>query len=227
MINKIHGWAKDYLQAAHAHVHAVLVKKPPKHFLGHIVHGKKPIILIPGYLEKWNFLRTIANPLSHAGHPIYVVKNLGYNSKEIHFSSKLVFELINEFNLKDVVIISHSKGGLIGKYMLSFNNDDGVIEKLIAVATPWAGSNIVKLVPHKSAKELHPKSEIIEKLKQQDKINHKIVSIYGVYDNHVWPTKSCHLDGAKNIEVNTHGHHTILFDKEVVKIIEKEFEISK
>lgn len=225
MIGKIYDWIKDHIQATHAHLHTIIIKEPPKNFLGHVVVGKKPIILIPGYLEKWNFLRKIANPLSHAGHPIYVVENLGYNTREIHYSAELIRELINKNSLKNVILISHSKGGLIGKYLLSFNNVDG-IEKLITVATPWAGSSIINFIPLKSAQELNPKSEIIEKLKLQDKINHKIVSIYGIYDNHVWPTKSCHLDGAKNIEINTHGHHTILFDKNVIKIVEKEVEIT-
>ena len=222
MIKKIHGWIKDYIQATHTHIHTIIIKEPPKHFLGHIVVGKNPIILIPGYLEKWNFLRKIANPLSLAGHPIYVVNNIGYNTRDIHFSAELVRELIDQNNLKNVILIAHSKGGLIGKYLLSFNNTDSAIKKLITVATPWAGSHAAKFIPHKSAAELHPESEIIEKLRQQNNINHKIVSIYGVYDNHVWPTKSCHLEGAKNIEVNTHGHHTILFDKNVIKIIETE-----
>ena len=224
MIKKIHGWIKDYIHAAHAHVHAIIIKEPPKHYLGHIVPGKKPIILIPGYLEKWNFLRKIANPLSLAGHPVYVIKNLGYNARDIQFSAELVRELIDQNSLKNIILISHSKGGLIGKYLLSFKNEDGTIEKLITVATPWAGSNIIKLIPLKTSKELHPRSEMIEKLKQQNQINHKIISIYGVYDNHVWPTKSCHLNGAKNIKVNTHGHHTILFDNNVIKIVEKEVE---
>ena len=224
MLRKIHGWIKDYLHATYTHLHTIIIKEPPKHFLGHIITGKKPIILIPGYLEKWNFLSKIANPLSHVGHPIYVVKNLGYNTNEVHFSAELIHELIRENSLKNIILISHSKGGLIGKYLLSFKNEDGAIEKLIAVATPWAGSHAAKLIPHKSAKELRPNSEILEKLNIQSKVNHKIVSIYGIYDNHVWPTKSCYLDGAKNIEVDTYGHHTILFGNDVVKIIEKEVE---
>jgi len=173
-------------------------------------------------LEKWNFLRKIADPLSRDGHPIYVIRGLGYNTKEIYVFAKLIRELIDEKHLKDVILVSHSKGGLIGKHLLAFCNGDNVIKKLITVATPWGGSYIVNFIPHKSSKELHPAHKTIKILSEQKQINHKIVSIYGVFDNHVWPTKSCHLEGAKNIEVNTHGHHTILFNKEVIEIIQEE-----
>ena len=57
-----------------------------------------------------------------------------------------------------------AKGGLIGKHILAFNNLDGKIKKLIAIATPFGGSHAAKLIPHKPAKELHPKSEIIKTL---------------------------------------------------------------
>ncbi len=224
MIKRIHEWIKDYSHAIHAHAHSVITKKPPKHYLGHIVEGKKPIILIPGYLEKWNFLRALADPLSLKGHPVYILRNLGYNARDIHFSARVVRELIDEKKLKDVILIAHSKGGLIGKHLLAFDNNDGTVKKLIAVATPWAGSQAAKFIPHKSSKELHPHNEAIRALKQKVEVNHKIVSIYGIFDNHVWPTASCHLDGAKNVEVNTHGHHTILFDKKVVNLIDKEVE---
>ena len=170
------------------------------------------------------FLKAIADPLSLKGHPIYTLEHLGYNTKTIHHSAKLIRELIDNEKLQNVVIIAHSKGGLIGKHILAFNNLDGKIKKLIAIATPFGGSHAAKLIPHKPAKELHPKSEIIKTLQAIKNVNSKIVSIFGVFDNHVWPRSSCVLDGAKNIETNAYGHHKILFNKKVRDIIITEVE---
>jgi hypothetical protein len=40
------------------------------------------------------------------------------------------------------------------------------------------------------------------------------------YDNHVWAEKGSYLDGAlDNIKVNVSGHHKIISNKEVVRII--------
>lgn len=225
MFERTVGWIKDYFQAARWLGHSFIFKVPPKHYLGHIVEGKDPIILIPGYLGKWNFLKMIADPLSRLGHPIYVLEHLGFNTKDIHKSAKIIRELIDEKKLKNVTFIAHSKGGLIGKHFLAFDNQDNAVKELIAVATPWGGSHAAKLFPHKTARELYPHSEAIRTLKHRSDVNDKIVSIIGFYDNHVWPTESCLLEGAKkNIKVDTYGHHTIIFNKKVVDLIVKEVE---
>ncbi|MBI4114904.1 MAG: alpha/beta fold hydrolase [Candidatus Niyogibacteria bacterium] len=223
-VKKAAYWVHDYLYALHMHSHAFLIRKQPGHYLGHVKEGKTPIVLIPGVYGKWNFLKAFADPLSRAGHPMYVLEHLGYNAKEIHHSAKLVRELIDEKKLHNVIILAHSKGGLIGKHVLAFDNVDDRVKKVIAIATPWKGSNIVKIFRHKSFTELHPESEIIKKLHAQNHVNHKIVSIFSEFDNHVWPTESCRLEGAKNIQVEVWGHHKILFNRNVRDIVIKEVE---
>ncbi len=224
LFRKLGYWVEDYIHAIHKQSYAFIFLKPPKHYLGDTVEGKSPIILIPGIYEKWHFLKYIADPISLKGHPVYALEYLGYNTNEIKHAAKLIRELIDEKKLDDVVIISHSKGGLIGKYILAFLNKDQKIKKMITVATPFAGSYIVKYLPHHPAKELHPDSEIIKELDVKREVNSKIVSIFGIFDNHIWPKSSCFLVGAKNIQVNIHGHHKILFNKEVKEIILSEVE---
>jgi pimeloyl-ACP methyl ester carboxylesterase len=222
MIKKITNWVRDYFHLMRGH--AFMFHKPPKHYLGYILEKKSPVILIPGIYSKWQFLKAIADPISLKGHPIYVVERLGNNSGAIHHSSKIVRELIEEKNLRNTIIIAHSKGGLIAKHLLAYDNADGRVVKVIAIATPFHGTNLVKFFHSSAFRELHPESEIIKKLHSQSGVNHKIISIFGEYDNHVWPTESCRLDGAKNIQVNTHGHHKILFNKQVQDIILNEIE---
>jgi predicted alpha/beta hydrolase family esterase len=223
-IKNLSYWIRDYLYAIHRHNYSFIFRKPPKHYLGYVKENKAPVILIPGLYEKWHFIKAIADPLSLQGHPIYVLEHLGYNTKEIGHVAKLIRELIDEKKLRDVVIVAHSKGGLIGKHLLAFDNQDGKIKKLIAIATPFSGSHIVKFIHHKSAKELHPDSEIIKKLTNEKRIDHKIVSIFGTFDNHIWPESSSYLEGAKNIQVKAYGHHKILSNREVKNIILAEVE---
>lgn len=214
-------WFRDYLCLIHKQGQSFIYKKPPEHYLGHVVENKKPIILIPGIFEKWNFLKAIADPLSLMGHPIYILENIGYNNIKIDYASKLVLEFIEEKKLKQVIVIAHSKGGLIGKNILLSNNNSQV-DKVIAIATPFNGSRIGKLIFHKAVREILPDSKIIKSLSATKDINHKIVSIFGVFDNHIWPRSSCYLDGAKNIEVEVGGHHKILFDRRVREVIVSE-----
>ena len=221
-MHKLGHWVRDYFHAAAKQAESVLFRRPPSHYLGHVVHGKCPLILIPGVLEKWHFLHTIAEPLSKQGHPIYVLEHLGYNTRDIHKAAKLVRELIEERDLRDVVIIAHSKGGLIGKYVLAHENHDGRVRKVIAIAAPFHGSRIVHLAPVRFLRELGPSSEVVRRLHEAAHVNQHIISIYGAFDNHVWPEESCRLDGARNIQVVAHGHHAILSSAEVLEIVHKE-----
>jgi triacylglycerol esterase/lipase EstA (alpha/beta hydrolase family) len=223
-VKNLKHWVLDYVHLAHKHSWAFVYRKPPTHYLGHIIEGKNPIILIPGVFEKWHFLKVVADPLSLKGHPIYAVEHIGYNTKEIHRTAKLIRELIEEKNLRRVIIIAHSKGGLIGKYILAFHNQDERVEKVITIATPFQGSGIVKFVPHRALKELSPESSVVQALSERKEVNHRIVSIFGIFDNHVWPESSCNLEGAKNIQVETYGHHRILFSAKVREIIMSEVE---
>lgn len=223
-VRNLKHWIADYLHAIHRMGHVFIVQKPPAHYLGYTKENKAPIILIPGMFSKWNFLKSIADPLSLKGHPIYVLGHLGYNTQEIHHASKLVHDFIEEKGLDKIIVVSHSKGGLVGKHVLAFHNRQNKVKKLITIATPFGGSEIAKIAPLKSVRELVPESEIIQTLQQKKEVNNKIVSIFGVFDNHVWPESSCRLEGAKNIQVNAYGHHKILASKEVVEAVLVEVE---
>jgi|WetSurMetagenome_2_1015567.scaffolds.fasta_scaffold00331_7 triacylglycerol lipase len=220
--NMIFQWIDDYFYLVKGRL--FLFIKPPQHYIYHVLENRPTIILIPGLHEKWHFLKTVADPISLTGCPVYIAEQLGYNDKAIDYSAKLIRKLIEEKNLNNIIIIAHSKGGLIAKYLLAFDNQDERIKKVIAIATPFHGSQLVEFIPTKVYKELGPESPMIEKLNSQTAVNNKIISIFGKFDNHVWPTESCRLEGAQNIQVDVYGHHKILFDEKVRKIILEEIE---
>ena len=188
---------------------------PLKHYLGHVLVGKEPVILIPGITIKWGFLRKLGDKISMSGHPTYVVPKLGLNFTDISTSAQIVREIINENKLKNVIIVAHSKGGLIGKYLLVNFNQDNRIKKVIAIAAPFSGSPLAKMIPHRSFRELRTTSKIIADLNSQQGVNSRIISIIPTFDNHVWQEANSFLKGAKNIQVNVRGHHKVLFSKEV------------
>jgi pimeloyl-ACP methyl ester carboxylesterase len=218
-VQNIGHWIRDYAYFLRGASLAFIYRKPPTHYLGHVIQSKKPIVLIPGVFLKWQFLKAVADPLSLQGHPIYAIERIGYNTKEIHASAKLIQDFIKEKNLRHVIIIAHSKGGLIGKYLLAFHNQEERIEKVVAIATPFEGSNLARWMPFRTTKELAPKSMVIGALSERKEVNHKIVSVFGVSDNHVRPVASCYLEGAKNIQIETRGHHQILFDKKLKEVV--------
>jgi triacylglycerol lipase len=220
---KLKYWLVDYLHMLRGHA-ATFLYREPSHYRGYVIEGKPPIILIPGVYSKWQFLKKIADTLSLAGHPIYTIPKLGYHTESVARSAALVRELINEKKLEKVIILAHSKGGLVGKYLLAYGNSDERVVKVIAIATPFQGSHVVRFLPFGPLRELHPESGLIKDLYARHDVNGRIVSIYGTKDNHVWPSAHCILDGAKNIQVPVNGHHKILFSKKVLEIVKQEVE---
>jgi triacylglycerol lipase len=219
MLHTLGHWLRDYVHMARLHAYRIVYRKPPEHYLGHIVAGKVPVVIIPGIYEKWQCMKPIADALSLEGHPVYVLPRLGDMLRAIPESAALVRELIDERHLTNSAIVAHSKGGLVGKYLLAFHNADGAVRRMIAIATPFGGSRIARLIPGAHYRELDPESPILQKLGVAGRVNDRITSIFGVFDNHVWPTESCHLEGAENIQVPVHGHHKILFDRHVREIV--------
>lgn len=221
-MNKFSAWVKDYAHLLRYGTMMYFRRTPPRHYLGHVVEGKAPVIILPGVFNTWAFVSPIADQLSLLGHPIYVVPKLGNNIGDISEAAKKVREVIVENNLVDVILVAHSKGGLIGKYVLAYENGDYKVKGLIAIATPFHGTAITKLVPSGHVSELAENSQIIRDLITQRQINNRIVSIYPSYDNHVWHEQGSFLEGAlENIQVKITGHHRVLYDKQVQKTVVK------
>ena len=235
------GWITDYYHMIRGGVAMTLHTKPPHHYLGHIVPKKPPVIIIPGILLSWGFMKHMGDKIYHAGQPVYVVPQLKYNLYSIPTSAKIVRtvtvhaipklghippnlehgakairDVLEQNDIRGAVLVAYSKGGLIGKYLLAHYNKDHRVKGMVAIATPFSGSALAKLVPRNSFQELQEDSRIIRDLEAHTAINHQIISIYPEYDNHVWAKNGSFLDGAlDNIQVNIYGHHKVLFNKKV------------
>lgn len=213
-------WIIDYLHMARGGVSMFVHSKPPKHYLGYTLPDKCPVILIPGIFGKWAFLKHLGDKISLSGHPVYVALELGYNIKDIPTSASIVRKIIDTNNIKNCVVVAHSKGGLIGKYLLTYLNSDNRIKGMVSIATPYSGSAIVKLLPPiKWLRDFTTTSEMLRELASHKEVNSKIVSISPEFDNHVWTKEGSYLEGAENIKVNEKGHHKIVYNPEVEKII--------
>lgn len=129
-------------------------------------------------------------------------------------------EVIEENNLNNIIIVAHSRGGLISKYLLLHENPDKRVNGVIAIATPWHGSSMAKFFPHSAVRELSPESKIIHDIENHSEVNNKIVSIIPSFDNHVWHPKGSFLEGAmQNINAEVAGHHLVLNDKKVWNLV--------
>lgn len=191
----------------------------PKHF-AQSDSRKSPVILLAGMSLRWQFLRHLGIRISLEGHAVYVVPGLGRNFLSVAASAQLIRKLIEKNDLRDVVIVAHSKGGIVGKYLLIHHNKDKRIKRLIAIAPPFYGSTWARLHKHPVLQELLPGSQFLQELNEHTEVNKRIEVILSEHDNVIVP-HTTYLVGGHTVVVKGHGHHHVIFLEEVEDIIMK------
>jgi pimeloyl-ACP methyl ester carboxylesterase len=125
-----------------------------------------------------------------------------------------VGDYLRKHDLHDVVIVAHSKGGLIGKYVMALGPEAGRVRAMLAIATPFGGSRYASFMLAPTLRIFRPTDATIVALGADEAINRHIVSIFGEFDPHV-PGGSA-LAGAKNVRLETGGHFRILANPRVI-----------
>ena len=210
-------WARDYVYAVRWQAAGVLGRWEPAHYRGRGEPGRTPVVLIPGIYESWTFMLPVAGLLREHGHDVHVVEDLRFNTGTIEDMAALVDQHIRWEGLERCVLVAHSKGGLIGKHLLAHHNEGTVIRGLVAVNTPFTGSELARLLPLPTIRVFLPHSPELTALTTRREVNQHIVSVYGLFDPHI-PGGS-HLEGARNVQLGTRGHFLPLSDPRVHEAI--------
>ena len=198
-------WARDYAYALVWQLRAFVSRTDPHEFLS---GDRSPIVVLPGVYETWRFLEPLIRRLHDDGHPVHVIDPLGRNDRAVPVAARLVADYLEANGLGDVVLLAHSKGGLVGKYVMSLGGGGARISGMLAVAAPFAGSRYARLMLLPSLRIFTPDDPTILALSREATVNPRIVSVYGRFDPHI-PGGS-RLEGAKNVELDTGGHFRIL-----------------
>ena len=219
VLRRLWGWLLDYCYLAYWMARGLVSRSSPAKLLRPDQASRTPILLIPGVYENWRFMHPIAAHLYRAGHPVHVVKKLGYNSGAIPAMAAIVSDYLNSADVRDVVMIAHSKGGLIGKQVLGDPDTSPRVKHLIAINTPFSGSRYANLFLLPSVRMFMPKGAVIQQLALNLVINQHISSLYSVFDPHIPETS--HLEGAENIVLPTIGHFRPVGDALTLETIDR------
>lgn len=195
---------------------SVVFKSPPKSW-GFGTKGN--ILLVPGQFGTWYYLRKLGNYLNHLGYKIYTTPSIEPNIHTISYCAKEVKDRILALNLNKIIIIGHSKGGLIARNLLIDKEVYSKIKKVITISTPHLGTlwgyfylfNIHELIPN---------SHEIERLSQDQGKYKTVVNLYSKIDPFVVPNKSLILKDAKNIVIGTVGHKNTVDFRKTLEVIE-------
>ena len=215
-------WALDYAYVGFWQAHGFLVPADPTRYRTPppgSPAGKAPVLLLPGIYETWQFMRPIAHHLHRAGHAVHVVQKLGYNRGTVEDMAHLAAAHLKEHDLTDVVIVAHSKGGLIGKFLLTMSSVAPRVTRLVAVNTPFSGSIYAAFFLQPSIRAFSPYDRTVQMLRTHLALNARITSIYGRFDPHI-PGGSF-VEGARNVQLETMGHFRPIADSRVLREIDR------
>ena len=213
-IRNLAWWARDYAYAAGRQIRALTSRSSPQEFQ---TGYRCPVVIIPGIYERWQFLQPLIRRVHEAGHPVYVVRKLSWNTASVPDAARHVADFIAEEGLEGVVLLAHSKGGLIGKFVMIAHDVDVRILGMIAVAVPFSGSTYARYMLAPSLRSFAASNVHITGLNTNTETNRKIISIFSRFDPHI-PEGSA-LPGARNIEIATGGHFRLLADSRVAAAV--------
>jgi len=164
------------------------------------------VVLIPGVFESWHYLEALGEHLSAQGHPVHHPAELAFTRRPIPETARDVHRYLERHHLRDVVVVGHSKGGLIGKQML-LNDPETRIARVVAVNAPFPGLPLARYAIS-AWREFSPHQPVIRALAAATDVHERIVSIYSRFDQYV--PGSSRLEGATNIELPLAGHFWVL-----------------
>lgn len=198
-------WTSDYAYVGWRQLRGLVAPgDPARYATGDAV----PVVLLPGIYETWFVLEPLARALHDAGHPVVTVPGLRYNTAGLDDSARLVARRLAELGLDRVVLVAHSKGGLIGKHLMSQlapgPSSTPSVVGLVALNTPFAGSRYATYFPSRPVRALSPRFPAMLSLARDVAAHGRIVSVYGLFDPHV-PGGSA-LAGATNVQLPVMGH---------------------
>lgn len=218
LLRNLGWWVSDYTYAVGWQAHAAMDRTDSHQFES---GSLRPVVLIPGVYEPWQFLRPVIDALHQAGHPVHLVPELGTNRESISESARIIERILDVRDLRDVVIVAHSKGGLIGKQVMVGETDGPPrVARMVAICTPFQGSSYAKFLPIRTLQIFSPDDPDGVALRDQRGVNSRIVSIYGPFDPHI-PEGSA-LGGAINRQVETGGHFRLLSEPAVLSMVLEE-----
>ncbi|GAA3674155.1 hypothetical protein GCM10023081_10650 [Arthrobacter ginkgonis] len=218
LLRRGRAWCLDYLYVARWQIHAFLFPADHRHFLKGTKPGAAPVVLIPGIWETWQFMHPVAERLHAAGHPVHRVKGFGYNHGSVPDMARVVARYLKENDLRNVLLVAHSKGGLIGKYVMTASDQAWRVDRMTAINTPFSGSAYARFAPLRRLRDFSPRNAGLLKLARNLKINHRIASVYSVFDPHI-PGGSF-LEGAVNVKLDAMGHFRPISDPRLLAIVE-------
>lgn len=175
-------------------------------------------VCLPGIHEDWRSLAVWAQALHEDGWDVRLLPELGAMTAPVPELAGRVGRLLERKDLRDVALVAHSKGGLVGASVMG--SAQGVrVRGMVAVATPFAGSPVARLARLTPGfRELAPGSPALDEIAAiVPGIVDRILHVEAAWDQSV---PACPLPGARRHAVlPLAGHESMMADPRAARAI--------
>ncbi|CAG7843826.1 hypothetical protein USB125703_00038 [Pseudoclavibacter triregionum] len=214
----LRSWARDYRAAVVGQLGGLLGPGVDAEGWRAGRPGGATVVLVPGVFERWWFLAPLGERLHAAGHAVHVVEDLGWNLRDFDASAELLVRELERRELEDVVVVAHSKGGLIAKTAMLRRDAGWRIRHLIAIATPFGGSAYARAFLDPAIRAFSPASPRLRALAREIAANSRITSITPRFDPHI-PGDRTLQGAARNLRLPLDGHFAILSEPRLLELV--------
>lgn len=191
--------------------------------------GRRPILFIHGYGNNsvvWAFFRHKLRVLGFG--PLYMMNLKGAFqplSDYIQQVNERVAMIRTETGLKEIGIIGHSMGGVVGSLYAAKVAKHGIVTDLITIASPLKGTLIARFGIGPNAREMRRGSKVLEQLESDLKglSKTRVFHVVTKTDQIVVPYTSEIVKGpaSRRLIIRDVGHISLLFCPRVLEQIVK------
>ncbi len=208
---------RDYADAARWQALSLDRRHRPAELAEPASHAGHPVVLVPGVYEGWTFMRPLAQRLHARGLRVHAVPRLGFNRAPVPRQAAVLGRFLEQEDLRDVLLVAHSKGGLIGKLAMVRHDPTHRVARMISLNTPYDGSPLAWVFPTPAVLAFRPTARALRALAAERSVNSRITAVRSVWDPHI-PSGSS-LNGDADLVVDTPGHFRPLRDPAFVDLV--------
>lgn len=181
--------------------------------------GRRPVILIHGFLGHPEILRPIAVHLLANGWPR--VERVGYSSFRTGFDE--ILDRIDAVARQidgPVDVVGHSLGALACRAWLKTRGGADRCERFVSLAAPFHGTELYRLVPGPLRRVLDPNGTWVRRLDDGPEPVLTVV-IRARYDTNIVPRDSAVIgkDGVREVIIDGTSHNGMLWSRRVAEAV--------
>jgi len=190
--------------------------------------ARLPVLLVHGYVCNRGFWWVFSRALEARGETVWAVTFepvYGAIDSLVDPLAARIDELLAATAAQQVVLVTHSMGGLVARAYL---RDHGAakVARLVTLGGPHHGSVHAYLGAGVNARQMEPGSPWLEALARSEAQGFDVpfTSIFSHHDNFVAPQTSSVHPAAQNIGLAAIGHVSLAFSKRVLEIVAGELD---